>query len=148
LYRYTSGSLKLLDMTGQMPNLRRVPGVKTWEVWWGAVQVKSSVAHSLKAPGFNPRALKCVCGTSKTSCYSAHRQLKLLIECKPGFSKFAFSNSTCAATAWDKFGKHDTFDGPEEKNKLHATMFPDAESDALPLVGLYKSNAVDAYEAG
>ena len=61
------GALELLDVSAELPDLRRVPGVRTWEVW-------------------------------------------------------------------DKFGKHDTHDGPEEKNKLHATMFPAyADAAILPL---------------
>ena len=61
------GALELLDVSKELPELRRVPGVRHWEVW-------------------------------------------------------------------DKFGKHDTFDGPEEKNKLHATMFPAyADAGNLPL---------------
>lgn len=66
LLKQAKGSLKLLDMSSELPELRRLPGVKTWEVW-------------------------------------------------------------------DKFGKHDAFDGPEEMNKLHPTMFCDAETAALPL---------------
>ena len=67
LLKQSEGALELLDVSDRMPELRRVPGVRTWEVW-------------------------------------------------------------------DKLGKHDRFDGPEEKHKLHETMFP-AYADAanLPL---------------
>ena len=61
------GALELLDVSKEMPHLKRVPGVRHWEVW-------------------------------------------------------------------DKFGKHDTNDGLEEKNKLHATMFPQyGDAANLPL---------------
>jgi 16S rRNA C967 or C1407 C5-methylase (RsmB/RsmF family) len=33
MLKQAKGSLKLLDMSGELPLLRRVPGVKTWEVW-------------------------------------------------------------------------------------------------------------------
>ena len=33
MLKQAKGSLKLLDMSKELPNLRRTPGVKTWEVW-------------------------------------------------------------------------------------------------------------------
>ena len=31
MLKQADGGLQLMDMSGQLPNLRRVPGVKTWE---------------------------------------------------------------------------------------------------------------------
>ena len=33
MLKQSDGALELVDMSGEMPNLRRVPGVKTWQAW-------------------------------------------------------------------------------------------------------------------
>ena len=67
MMKQSEGALELLDVSNLYPELRRVPGVRTWEVW-------------------------------------------------------------------DKFGKHETHDGPEESKGLHETMFPQyADAANLPL---------------
>ena len=66
MMKQSEGALELLDVSNLYPELRRVPGVRTWEVW-------------------------------------------------------------------DKFGKHETHDGPEESKGLHEAMFPQyADAANLP----------------